>query len=78
MWQVDTGGGTVQIADETNFPVSTEMSGAYVNMSQGGMRQLHWHVSDSLRMRSAWDHPPTCAGVYKKPLFPGPCDSCTY
>ena len=77
-WQVDTGGGIVQVVDKTAFPVSTEMCGGLVNMSQGGMRQLHWHVSETLHIRSACSHPLTCVGVHKNPLLLDPCGSCTY
>lgn len=31
--------------DSTMFPVATDMSGAYVVIGPGGMRQLHWHTN---------------------------------
>jgi hypothetical protein len=41
--QVSTAGGFVRVAQVTNFPVSTEMSGALVRFAPGALRQLHWH-----------------------------------
>jgi oxalate decarboxylase len=38
-----TAGGQVQIADSTNFKVSTTVAAALVTVKPGGMRELHWH-----------------------------------
>ena len=45
--QVSTSGGFVSVAQVTNFPVSTEMSGALVRFAPGALRQLHWHPGHS-------------------------------
>jgi oxalate decarboxylase len=36
-------GGTVRIVDSTNFPVSTAIAAALVEIEPGGLRELHWH-----------------------------------
>ncbi len=36
-------GGTVRIVDSTNFPISTTVAAALVEIKPGGMRELHWH-----------------------------------
>ncbi|MEU5554492.1 cupin domain-containing protein [Micromonospora sp. NPDC047793] len=36
-------GGTVRIADSTNFAASTTTAAALVEVEPGGMRELHWH-----------------------------------
>ena len=38
-----TAGGQVQIADSTNFKVSTTVAAALVTVKPGGLRALHWH-----------------------------------
>jgi oxalate decarboxylase len=38
-----TKGGTVQIADSSNFKVSTTVAAALVTMRPGALRQMHWH-----------------------------------
>lgn len=38
-----TRGGTVQIADSTNFPISQTIAAALVTVKPGGLRELHWH-----------------------------------
>jgi oxalate decarboxylase len=38
-----TKGGTVQIADSSNFKVSTTVASALVTMRPGALRQMHWH-----------------------------------
>ena len=38
-----TKGGTVQIADSRNFPVSTTIAAALVTLEPGAIRELHWH-----------------------------------
>jgi oxalate decarboxylase len=36
-------GGQVRITDSSNFPVSTTIAAALVEIEPGGMRELHWH-----------------------------------
>jgi oxalate decarboxylase len=52
-------GGSVRIADSTNFPAATTIAAALVDVEPGGLRELHWHpngaewqyyVSGSARM----------------------------
>jgi oxalate decarboxylase len=38
-----TSGGTVRIVDSSNFPVSTTIAAALVEVNPGGLRELHWH-----------------------------------
>ena len=38
-----TRGGTVQIADSTNFPISRTVAAALVTVEPGGLREMHWH-----------------------------------
>jgi oxalate decarboxylase len=40
---IDTGAGTARILDSSNFPVSTTIAAALVEVSPGAMRELHWH-----------------------------------
>jgi oxalate decarboxylase len=35
--------GNVRIMDSTNFPISTTIASALVEIEPGGMRELHWH-----------------------------------
>ncbi|HYZ62937.1 MAG TPA: cupin domain-containing protein, partial [Acetobacteraceae bacterium] len=39
----ETKGGTVHIADSTNFTVSTTVAAALLTIRPGGMREMHWH-----------------------------------
>ena len=39
-------GGSVRIADSTNFPVAEEISVALVEILPGAMRELHWHPNN--------------------------------
>jgi oxalate decarboxylase len=39
----ETRGGTVKIADSTNFTVSTTVAAALLTIRPGGMREMHWH-----------------------------------
>jgi oxalate decarboxylase len=39
----ETRGGTVQVADSTNFTVSTTVAAALLTIQPGGMREMHWH-----------------------------------
>jgi oxalate decarboxylase len=36
-------GGTVRIADSSNFPASTRLAAALVEVEPGAMREVHWH-----------------------------------
>ena len=36
-------GGSMQVADSTNFPVSKTVAAALVTVEPGGMREMHWH-----------------------------------
>lgn len=36
-------GGMVRVADSTNFPVSTRVAAALVEVEPGEMREMHWH-----------------------------------
>lgn len=36
-------GGTVRIADTSNFPIAKTISAAHVTIKQGGLREMHWH-----------------------------------
>jgi oxalate decarboxylase len=36
-------GGSIRIADSTNFPSSTTVAAALVTLEPGAMRELHWH-----------------------------------
>ena len=40
---IECAGGRVRIADSTNFPVSTTVAAARVEVEPGGLRELHWH-----------------------------------
>jgi oxalate decarboxylase len=39
-------GGTVRIVDSTNFPISTRIAAALVEIEPGGMREMHWHPNN--------------------------------
>jgi oxalate decarboxylase len=41
-----TPGGTVRIVDSSNFPVSTSIAAALVEIKPGGMREMHWHPNN--------------------------------
>jgi oxalate decarboxylase len=41
-----TPGGTVRIVDSTNFPISTKIAAALVEVKPGGMREMHWHPNN--------------------------------
>jgi oxalate decarboxylase len=36
-------GGRIQVADSTNFKISTTVAAAVVTVEPGGMREMHWH-----------------------------------
>jgi oxalate decarboxylase len=40
---IKTSGGTVRISDSRNFPVDTTIAAALVEVSPGGLREMHWH-----------------------------------
>ena len=40
---IKTKSGTVRITDSSNFPMSTTIAAALVEIEPGGMRELHWH-----------------------------------
>ena len=40
---VDAAGGSFNLVDQKQFPISTTMSGAILKMKPNAMRQLHWH-----------------------------------
>jgi oxalate decarboxylase len=39
-------GGSVRIVDSTNFPVSTTIAAALVDLEPGAMREMHWHPNN--------------------------------
>ncbi|EFR04214.1 oxalate decarboxylase oxdD [Nannizzia gypsea CBS 118893] len=41
--QVPGGGGTIQIVDSKNFPISKTVACAVVRLKPGALRELHWH-----------------------------------
>ena len=41
-----TSGGSVRIADTTNFPISKTVAAALVEIKPGAMRELHWHPNN--------------------------------
>jgi oxalate decarboxylase len=41
-----TPGGTVRIVDSTNFPISTRIAAALVEIQPGAMREMHWHPNN--------------------------------
>jgi oxalate decarboxylase len=40
---IEVTGGRVRITDSSNFPVSTTIAAALVEVEPGGLRELHWH-----------------------------------
>lgn len=43
---IKTRAGTVRITDSINFPVSTTIAAALVEVEPGGMREMHWHPNN--------------------------------
>ncbi|WP_232729908.1 oxalate decarboxylase family bicupin [Paenibacillus phocaensis] len=43
---IKTPGGTVRIADSTNFPIAKTIAAALVEIKPGAMRELHWHPNN--------------------------------
>jgi oxalate decarboxylase len=44
---IQTKSGTVRITDSSEFPVSTTIAAALVEVEPGGMRELHWHPNNN-------------------------------
>lgn len=42
------GGGTIQIIDSRNFPISQTIAAAIVTIEPRGLRELHWHPTVSI------------------------------
>jgi oxalate decarboxylase len=40
---IHASGGTVRIADSTNFAVAMQIAAALIEVEPGGMREMHWH-----------------------------------
>jgi oxalate decarboxylase len=40
---IQAAGGQVRITDSSNFPVSTTIAAALVEVEPGGLREMHWH-----------------------------------
>jgi oxalate decarboxylase len=43
MKPIQTAGGTARISDTTNFPISTNLAAALVEVQPGHLREIHWH-----------------------------------
>jgi oxalate decarboxylase len=43
---VKTSGGTVRIADSSNFPAASTVAAALVEVEPGAMREMHWHPTN--------------------------------
>lgn len=43
---IRTPGGSVRIVDSSNFPISTAIAAALVEIKPGGMREMHWHPNN--------------------------------
>jgi oxalate decarboxylase len=43
---IDTGAGTARILDSRNFPISTTIAAALVEVEPGAMREMHWHPNN--------------------------------
>lgn len=43
---IKTPGGSVRIVDSANFPISTTVAAALVEIEPGGMREMHWHPNN--------------------------------
>lgn len=55
-------GGSIQIADSTNFPLSQSVAAALVTVEPGSMRELHWHPN-----ADEWQY--VVSGDYSVTLF---------
>jgi oxalate decarboxylase family bicupin protein len=45
---LNTTGGQIRITDSTNFPLSTKVAAAHLNIQPGALREMHWHRESSL------------------------------
>jgi oxalate decarboxylase len=43
---IKTSGGSVRITDSSNFPISTTIAAALVEVEPGAMREMHWHPNN--------------------------------
>ncbi len=43
---IKTSGGQVRIVNSTNFPASSTVAAALVEINPGGMREMHWHPTN--------------------------------
>jgi oxalate decarboxylase len=43
---IRTPGGSVRIVDSANFPISTAIAAALVEVQPGAMREMHWHPNN--------------------------------
>ena len=43
---IKVAGGQVRIVDSTNFPVASTIAAAHVEVQPGGMREMHWHLTN--------------------------------
>lgn len=43
---IETDGGTMRIADTSNFPVTKTTAAALVEIRPGAMREIHWHTNN--------------------------------
>ncbi|MCQ6560593.1 oxalate decarboxylase family bicupin [Paenibacillus mendelii] len=43
---IRTPGGSVRIVDSSNFPISTTIAAALVEIEPGAMREMHWHPNN--------------------------------
>ena len=43
---IKTAGGQVRITDSTNFPASSTIAAALVEVEPGGVREMHWHPNN--------------------------------
>jgi len=43
---IQTSGGQVRITDSTNFPASSTIAAALVEVEPGGVREMHWHPNN--------------------------------
>ncbi|WP_306779970.1 cupin domain-containing protein, partial [Klebsiella aerogenes] len=39
----ENAGGTIRVADSSNFKVATTVAAALVTVRPGGIREMHWH-----------------------------------
>jgi oxalate decarboxylase len=63
--------GQVRILDSTNFPISTTIAAALVEVEPGGMRELHWHPN-----ADEWQY--FLSGTARMTVFASGGDSSTF